>query len=517
MSLRIRNLNEDYSDLSIKSDNNNFAQIHLKNYLPENIALEVRNLKIENITNIDVSQYVQKALFDLEKFGGGVLFVDPGIYPMKSSVSLTISSNKNISIIGTGGKNNCVFDFYNTTNGFVFTCLTGPVNFTPSIEIRNLSLLTCGVNLGNAISVNYNTANVLKPALVFSNLYIAQNFFKVLPPNTSYGYWGVGIALKDGRTVVMENIAIIGEWDVLPGSFAGIVLCGEMTSVKINQSYITECSRGITSCDQLFNTTEGVFITDTDIVYCDYGIQFEVSFPGAEPQISILNCALNTSLTGVIFLNYQQSFISNTLFYASSIRSAGAPVQNQYTGIFLGGQNNAYHCICNNIFNYELSGNRTGAGLTGIDVNDGLTGGSCVSISENIFFGFTGGVQNLYNFPITVRSNVKNVVVDSSNIFRLCAGLGNNYVFNDSGSTVYVQDLIQNGITSSVPASGSLVVNFTFNGVPNPFPNFCKSVIVTPVNASASFYISNITSSSFTIHNTNLVGDVAFNYIATGS
>lgn len=517
MSFRIRNINEDFVHLSIKTDNNNFTQLHLKNFLPLQIAYQVQRLKIEEITDLDVSPYVQTALIELEKLGGGCLFVDPGIYPMKKSINLTITSNKNISIVGTGGRNNCIFDFYKTDlgHGFNFTCLTGPINWTPSIEIRNLSIVSCAVNLGNAISVNYNTSNVLKPAIVFSNLYISQNFFKLLPENTSFGYWGAGISLRDGRTVVMDNIAILGEWDVLPGSFAGIILCGEMTSIKINQSYITECSRGITTCDGPFNATEGIFVTDTDIVYCDYGIQLEEVPPDAQPQLSVINSAFNNPLNGITTINYQQCFISNTLFYASSIRSASAPNTPNYTAIALKGPLNAYHCVCNNILSYELSGTRTGTGLTGIDVNDGLVDGVCVSISGNIFFGFSGGAQNLYNFPIIARAGVKNVVVDSTNIFKYCAGLGSGYVFNDAGSNVYPQDLIQSGTTAQINSGTSQPILFLLNAQLNPFPNGCKCVTVTPITASTTFYIDTVTKNGFTVYNTGL-NNTAFNYIAIG-
>jgi len=264
----------------------------------------------------------------------------------------------------------------------------------------------------------------------------------------------------------------------------------ETTAFVFTDSLLLEWTTGLNAV----GTSEGVYLNNTDIVYCRYGAQHRFA-TGAEPQFTAVGCSFNTSNVGVWLENSQQSVIADCLFYAASVLDNPGPWP-EYKGVLINGTNSRFNKVTGCTFSKESQ--RTGDTTTGIDFNVG----SHYSASGNHFFGFSG---NLYTFGVQVRSGVDNVVVGDDNIFQYVSSPTS---FDSWCTKTIRQPVIQSGgFTAS--SGGTVTFPMAFTSV--------QSVVLTH-NGTNTLLIataSSLSNTGFTF-NCNTGGSINMYYIATG-
>lgn len=436
----------------------------------------------------DDTSAFQAAINALIHAGGGILLVPPGTYRITCALTATCDAQQNIRVQGCGRYVSTLDFSGDACLGLVFNSTT-TVNFQmPTFEVADLGLITSQDNCGAALSFLYADSDYCDASVFVDNVYIGQNTDRTSDGGTGYGYWTYGIKTCNTRNGEIRNLHAVGELNRSPGSASGVLLQGESTAFVISSSFFIEWLTGV----EATGTTEGVYLSDTDIVFCRYGVHY-VSSVGAQPQFTATGCSFNTANVGVWLSNIQNAVVDSSLFYAcAELDASNWPA---WTGVLLQGNLSRYSKVIGCAFTKETG--RTGDFTTGIDLNQGafytVTGCSFAGSMDAM----TAGVQ--------VRAGVTDVVLGDDLLFdNVATPIGN------VGVRAIKQQLVQGG-AAAVPAWGTTV------SFPQAFPRAIRSVVAchAGTNAAVNVVVSSQTLAGFVCSH-NFPGTVAVNWIACG-
>lgn len=437
----------------------------------------------------DDSDAFQNAFNTLVANGGGALYIPNGIYRIKRQIVVTCDAQQHITVYGEGRYQSTLDFSDNSSLGILFDSISTSPNQLPVFEVSKIGLITSRDFAGIALDFKYATDLNIDASVYVSDVLIAQNVDRISDSGSGFGYWSTGIQMTNARNSEIRNLHAYGEMQKSPNSNFGVQITGETTAFVFTDSLLLEWTTGLNAV----GTSEGVYLNNTDIVYCRYGAQHRFSV-GAEPQFTAVGCSFNCANVGVWLENSQQSVIADSLFYAASVLDT-APWPD-YTAILINGVNSRFNKVTGCTFSKENQ--RTGDTTTGIDFNVG----SHYTASGCHFFGFSG---NPLTFGVQTRTGVDSVIVDNDNIFSDV----NSPVIFDAGSTrAYRQPIVQsaaftaaNGATISFQKAFTTVetVTLTHNGT--------NTLLIATA--------SSLSNTGFTF-NTNTGGNVNMWYVATG-
>jgi hypothetical protein len=435
----------------------------------------------------DDTAAIQAACNAIVASGGGTLHVPKGVYRISSLISVLCNAQQHFRLTGEG-RYVSTFDFSTGSNlGFLFRSTSTTPNQLPSFEVSDIGLITSRDNAGTALWFDYASDQNIDASCCVSDVFIGQNIDRISDQGSGYGYWTTGIRTSNCRNGEVRNVHAYGELNKPPGSAYGIRLELESTAFVISDCLFLEFATGIS----VVGTTEGVYIDNTDCVYCYYGAYADIA-SGAEPQFTAVGCSFNCSNAGVWLKNFQQSVIADSLFYAAGALHTGS--WPNWTGVLIQGANSRFNKVVGCTFTKENG--RTGDITSGIDFNQGR----CYSATGNHFFGFSG---NELSYGIQVRSGVSNVRIGDDQVFEHVTSR-----YDNNGTTAIRQPIVQR--LASVYTSGDTVT----------FPQaFTTTPVVTAIhqgtNTAVNVTVSAVTSSSFVV-NHNGGGSVAISWVAVG-
>jgi hypothetical protein len=428
------------------------------------------------------------ALQYLVQIGGGALFVPSGKYRIKSRISVICDAQQHISIYGEG-RYVSTLDFSTASDlGLNFQSTSIIANQLPTFEVTSLGLITSHQEAGSAINVDFASDQNLDGSVYFADLLIAQNIDRSSDSGSGYGYWTTGIECTNARNGEIRNVHAYGEMQVSPNSAFGVLIDGESTAFVISDSLFLEFTTGV----KAEGTSEGLYLNNTDIVYCRYGA-YHTSSVGTQPQFTAVGCSFNCANAGVWLNNIQQSVVADSLFYAASVLDTGT--WPEWKGVLIDGSLSAFNKVIGCTFTKEIQ--RTGDITTGIDFNQG----AAFSSTGNHFFGFSG---NALTYGVQVRSGVSNVKIGDDHIFSFVT----NNVANAGTTASFYQPVIQAG-SATVTSGDTVTFPSTFNTNPNVI------AVHDGTNTAANVTVGSITSTNFRIYH-NAGGSILVQWIATG-
>ncbi len=429
----------------------------------------------------------QAAINALIARGGGTLYVPFGVYRIKNRLQASCNAQQHISIIGDGRYQSGLDFSDNSSLGIEFSSTSMSDNQLPVFEVSKIGLITSRDNAGTALSFNYVNSNNIDASVKVSEVLIAQNVDRISDGGSGYGYWTTGIYINNARNSEVFDLHAYGEMNRAPNSSRGIWLAGESTAFVCSDSLLLEWTTGIEGT----GTTEGIYLNNTDIVYCRYGARHIIA-TGAEPQFTAVGCSFNCANVGVWLSNSIGSVISDSFFFAAYVLDTGT--WPEWTGVKVDGIESRFNKVENCTFSKEIQ--RTGDTTVGIDFNQGRA----FSASGNHFFGFSG---NQLTFGVFARSGVSNVRLGDDNVFEQVATH-----FSNSGTNSIRQPLMQRGQASV--ASGA-VISF-----PQAFTAAPQVVAVhLGSNTAINVTVSGASTTGFTVHH-NGGGSVDVAWIAVG-
>lgn len=437
----------------------------------------------------DDSDAFQNAFNTLVANGGGALYIPNGIYRIKRQIVVTCDAQQHITVYGEGRYQSTLDFSDNSSLGILFDSISTSPNQLPVFEVSKIGFITSRDFAGIALDFKYATDLNIDASVYVSDVLIAQNVDRISDSGSGFGYWSTGIQMTNARNSEIRNLHAYGEMQKSPQSNFGVQITGETTAFVFTDSLLLEWTTGLNAV----GTSEGVYLNNTDIVYCRYGAQHRFSV-GAEPQFTAVGCSFNCANVGVWLENSQQSVIADSLFYAASVLDT-APWPD-YTAILINGVNSRFNKVTGCTFSKENQ--RTGDTTTGIDFNVG----SNYTASGCHFFGFSG---NPLTFGVQTRTGVDSVIVDNDNIF---SDVSSPAIFDAGSTRAYRQPIVQsaaftaaNGATISFQKAFTTVetVTLTHNGT--------NTLLIATA--------SSLSNTGFTF-NTNTGGNVDMWYVATG-
>lgn len=437
----------------------------------------------------DDSDAFQNAFNTLVANGGGALYIPNGIYRIKRQIVVTCDAQQHITVYGEGRYQSTLDFSDNSSLGILFDSISTSPNQLPVFEVSKIGFITSRDFAGIALDFKYATDLNIDASVYVSDVLIAQNVDRISDSGSGFGYWSTGIQMTNARNSEIRNLHAYGEMQKSPQSNFGVQITGETTAFVFTDSLLLEWTTGLNAV----GTSEGVYLNNTDIVYCRYGAQHRFSV-GAEPQFTAVGCSFNCANVGVWLENSQQSVIADSLFYAASVLDT-APWPD-YTAILINGVNSRFNKVTGCTFSKENQ--RTGDTTTGIDFNVG----SHYTASGCHFFGFSG---NPLTFGVQTRTGVDSVIVDNDNIF---SDVSSPAIFDAGSTRAYRQPIVQsaaftaaNGATISFQKAFTTVetVTLTHNGT--------NTLLIATA--------SSLSNTGFTF-NTNTGGNVDMWYVATG-
>lgn len=437
----------------------------------------------------DDSDAFQNAFNTLVANGGGALYIPNGIYRIKRQIVVTCDAQQHITVYGEGRYQSTLDFSDNSSLGILFDSISTSPNQLPVFEVSKIGLITSRDFAGIALDFKYATDLNIDASVYVSDVLIAQNVDRISDSGSGFGYWSTGIQMTNARNSEIRNLHAYGEMQKSPQSNFGVQITGETTAFVFTDSLLLEWTTGLNAV----GTSEGVYLNNTDIVYCRYGAQHRFSV-GAEPQFTAVGCSFNCANVGVWLENSQQSVIADSLFYAASVLDT-APWPD-YTAILINGVNSRFNKVTGCTFSKENQ--RTGDTTTGIDFNVG----SNYTASGCHFFGFSG---NPLTFGVQTRTGVDSVIVDNDNIF---SDVSSPAIFDAGSTRAYRQPIVQ---SAAFTAANGATISF-----PKAFTSV-QSLVITH-NGTNTLLIataSSLSNTGFTF-NTNTGGNVDMWYVATG-
>lgn len=357
---------------------------------------------------------IQLAINAMIAAGGGVLDLGPKAYRIATDISINnITAAECITIRGCGSAT--VLDFSGAiTKGLAFNSTSTVTNIRPRFALRDFKIQTSKKNAGNALAVTYADNVYAHDSVRITGVEIIQTHTRLSDSGSDYGYWTKGVVLTNCRDATISDWSFTGEMDLSPDTSAGIELLGECTGTRILSGHILESTTGI----NIAGTCEGTYISDTEIVYCVYGVRMNIA-SGAEPVLSLSNCHINASTAGVYATNVMFVQASNCNFFAAAALNSGT--WPDWYGIIIDGANSKQAQITGCSFTKESG--RTGDNTFGVRIGDG----SAYRITGNNFYGLSG---NQLTFGISVASGVDDVMIIGNGYTdvaapRITAGVSN--------------------------------------------------------------------------------------------
>lgn len=252
----------------------------------------------------------------------GVLYFPRGVYVVSSSLSFNLGTgsaplNRGGFTLRGDGPGVSTLKFTNSPTGITIT--TGPIqqlgleNYQP-ITVEDLAITTSTVNSGTALSVIGDVSDARGRALVVNNVVIAT-----WGASDVTQQWVNGVYVKDCANVTFTSCNISGSLPT-PGSSSGAstaAMLFESTGshpvalIKVNHSQLYLWDKGISVTGT--GSIEGIYITDTDFLNCNYGVYWSTS--GVEEDLKITGCHMASYLQNV-YVNYcHRVFISDNNFH----------------------------------------------------------------------------------------------------------------------------------------------------------------------------------------------------------
>lgn len=436
----------------------------------------------------DDSVAIQAALNALIAMGGGELVFRSFLYRCNARIVGVCADEQHITIRGRG-RYQTIIDFRTGTSlGIRLQSTSLNDNRLPAFEIRDLGLITSADAAGIAIDIDYAEPNNLQVTGFVENILIGQTLYRTSDTGIGFGFWTNGIRLNNCRNGEIRNVHAFGELDKATKSQSFILLDGESTAVVMNSILALEWTKGIAGT----GTCEGLYVADTDIVFCYYGFEHNV-VSGAEPQMTIVNSSFNTSHYGVRLNNVKDSIISGVAFYACAALHSGT--WPEWAGVILAGANNSKNKVVGCTFEKEAG--RTGDTTIGIDFNGGRL---CIA-SSNTFTGFSG---NPMTWGMLARAGVTGIVADATNLFE---HVTTRYSWDGAAQAVCSQ--------MSIGGRGSFATGATV-AFGQKFPS--NPVVVAcheGTNTAGEITVSGVSTTGFTV-NHNYGGSVQIAWVAVG-
>ncbi len=234
--------------------------------------------------------------------GGAMLEVPQRQCLLASTVSVSIGALRHVHIRGAGGMSGFV-----TTNGsgIAVTLTDGTAGFDAS----DLAFMRTGSGqTGVALSVQATTTQI----------HTISHYRHLLISSIGGGFWQEGLKLIGVSAPVIEGLRFQGPSGTGSTSGYGLHLTGAdtshyLTDAKISDSLLQGGQAGI----QVDGAVQGVFVTNSEMIGNDYGIQGGDADPAGGNLIELViatNNHFNNTIAGISLTRVNQNQITNNLF-----------------------------------------------------------------------------------------------------------------------------------------------------------------------------------------------------------
>lgn len=445
----------------------------------------------------DDSGAFQDALNYLISDGGGTLMLRDRTYRIKADISPdNITGVESIAIVGAGPRS--VLDFSDAiTVGLSLNSTSTTVNQRPRFKFSDFRIITSKKDAGTAISVSYADDVYAHDSVTVDGVEITQNVSRLSDSGADYGYWSAGFVFNNVRNATLTRWSFSGEMDLASDTAYGLRLIGGSIGVRCTDFRVQEATTAISVED----TSEGLYVSDYEIVTCRVGIRWNVS-SGAEPVLSSVNGHITTANNGIYATSVVFGQISNTNFYAASGLDTGT--WPTYYGILVDGANSQQWQVTGCSFSKESG--RTGDTTVGVQFSTGVG----YRIVGNNFYGLSG---NTLTFAIIASSGVDDVFISANGYTNVSVPItstgATNVTINDHIMQHKAGALaLSNGANSNVDVASGV-----YQRISGPTGAFSISGFLAPAGGARELIIHNSTAQDMTL--TNDATSTAANRILT--
>jgi len=310
----------------------------------------------------DVTTAIQAAI-NAAGTGDVALFLPKGVYNCTSQ--LQILNAWTFSLFGCGvGVSILRF----TSPGGITATFSSPSSVDQSkhvATIRDLSIEAACTNAGTALNLSWATAvGDTSIGCIVHNCYIGS---KNKEPSENH-YWTNGIQINNGRRVYIDKCVFDGV-SLTTTMNSAIRLIGGTVEIHIDSCDITHCNTAVQVLDQ----AEGIFITSTNFVYIDTGVNWQATSPYIGTHLVISGCHFSSITAAIVARRVAHGFVSNCLIQKREGTSAN------YADIKLLGECSWWKIYDNH---FQLRG--SGGTEDGVLIGE-LGGVSYINVHDNTF------------------------------------------------------------------------------------------------------------------------------------
>lgn len=366
-------------------------------------AANVKTYGAKGDGTTDDTQAILTAVNELRQRGGGMLYLPKGRYVLSSRIAIDFP----IHITGESRRLSQLI-WINSNGGIQFNGGSEKYENRKTLVMTNLGLFTASPNGGTAVEATYAVpmGTETNPFVELQNIDVGV---------ISGGTWMVGADLINARGTNIVGCDFRNNRNHSDKQGTAIMFRGDESPVI---EVVHDCSAyWWDAMIRVFDTVEGVFVTNSNGVGLDHGIVWDTSGPEPKPHLSVDNCHFHVQLVGISLVDASDAFISNTLIYQWPEPNANG------VGITTGGTTeNVKISNCTiRIVNPDASYDFNGIALA--------WNSSYVTVSDNTIWGCASGV---WLQPGSNNCKVMdNQIVDASN--------GNSVI--DQGSNNFVRQI----------------------------------------------------------------------------
>jgi len=340
---------------------------------------------------------------------GGCVFFPAGNYVSLSSISITITANKSIAVLGTGEGATSI-SFGAATDGIRIS-----LGSAACATVQNLSIIrtyATGVYANNGLTIFVTAPGTPAGSVRVQNVTIKGNAARTTA-------WAYSLVLNDLQNPVIDNVSIYAPDADGSTTSEMIGLYGSSSSsysadVKISNVQIVGGYKAIS----ISGYSQGVYITNSALIGCEYGVSWTSGTDGE--LLAFSNNHVNARTQCLNLTATSECLITNNLFLRFTNGAAS------WAAMYL--SDASVSTIHGNTIYGNLSGTETGITINATTAPNGLQPtsitGNVIAALNNAGIGLTG-----YTKLTSVKSNIFNGVLGGG-VINTTNPLG-NYIFDN--------------------------------------------------------------------------------------
>lgn len=315
----------------------------------------------------------------------GILYIPPGTYNLTNRL---YSSACGLTIMGAG-QGVTTLSWSSTVTAAGLALYTSS-NAADLITVSGIRMVTYSSNSTQTALYISSTQMIftISTQQVISGRYnghvnVKECSITPSPTDNVNTGWLTGIELNSVTGAVISDCNIIGRFAATSSGLAGYsgvsgiymhgdpmntIENGHPVELVIDRCRINGAQLGIQS-----NNCEGIYVSQSNMVACDYGVY--IISTASHPQACISGNHCNSAVAGVYIVGQVENFVSGNLVYLNAMANAGFGINIQTAA---DGQGGVYHTITGNtIVALSSTSNCYGVVIS--------SGAGLAAISNNVF------------------------------------------------------------------------------------------------------------------------------------